>query len=534
MPTSRATTTISSSISARKRSGPTERCRARGWYSAGPVDRPGPERDRSLHRQQRRGRSRHRSSRSAAAADTVTRAASRISVLSCAAAALAVAQLGCSGSNGPPSMSRVIGDGGTPSGMCLAAPGSRPDGWPCGCTADCVSGATCQSEAGSGSPGGNCTRVCIFGGPTVCSAGAVCQDFGISTGQSLCAARCATNADCPPHRYCDSDGACLAFCFGDSDCDSNHCDTYQNICTATAQTSTGDGVSARCAIDSDCRSRNCGSGGLCATSCSISDGRCPEGGVCVQSSSDVQLDLAFCFPACTAGGHCADPTFACSATGVPQDEVACFPSINSAKCMGPAPVPNSDGLACGCGNDCSYGSGCLSESSTGIPKGSAHGGVLRRPARRAVPGTPASKASAFGFAASTPTAARPDEICTAQHECLPLCSSNADCAGDLCDPYTGYCQATAATGLPMGAACGADDDCKSGECSPAGNFCSAPCRVSSSICPDGTVCAPGTASSSSDYGACAPPCASPAECAPFGLTCVATAGAPTGTSMHCE
>ena len=423
---------------------------------------------------------------------------------------------------------------GTPSGTCQATPGTVPDGWPCGCTADCAQGAVCDSEVGSGAPGGNCARICKFGGPAVCSAGAICPDFGVSNGASICSANCTTNADCPPHRYCDNSGFCLAFCFGDSDCESNHCDTYANVCTATAQQTTGGGIGVRCAIDADCRSGNCGSGGRCVTSCSISDGRCPEEGVCVQSTSDVHLDLGFCFAACTAGHLCADTSFSCSATGIPQDEEACFPRGTAATCAGPPAVPDSDGLPCGCGDDCSYGAGCLTESSSGI----AHGFCRRQCAPPN--GTPCGAGYVcdqdvcYRVCAVDTDCGAPGRICTNQRECLPLCASNAECAGGVCDPYTGSCTATAATGLPMGAACSVDADCKSGACDPTAHYCYGPCRVHASICPDGTVCAPADATSSSDFGFCYPPCTDQTNCTALGLTCVATTNAPIGTPMHCQ
>jgi len=426
-------------------------------------------------------------------------------------------------------------DGGTAGGDgACAAPGSVADGWPCGCSADCMSPrAFCDSEAGSGFPHGQCTLLCTVGGDAVCGTGAICEDLGVPVG--TCTPTCTSTSDCPPYSYC-SGGSCLPFCLGDSDCVSGHCNGYSGLCTTDAAEPSGAGIYARCVRDGDCKSKNCGSNGRCRTSCSIADGRCPDGGVCVQDSSDKHSDVGFCFPACGPAQPCPDDGLACSATGIPQDQTACFVPGTSPTCMGPALLINTDDLACGCTDDCSWGAACGTEKATGV----AHGFCRRT----CVPpdGTPCGT----GYVCDTDAnycnrlcrvdsdCAGPGRICGPNQRCIALCDTDDDCLGGHCDPYTGGCQVTATRGAAMGSPCAVDTDCKSGLCDSAGHYCWSLCRVSAQACPDAAVCAPVDPTSSSDLGYCEPPCQDAAGCAPFGLACRTTQNAPPGTSMHCE
>jgi hypothetical protein len=440
-----------------------------------------------------------------------------------------------------PYSDRLIRDAGTdtPVGTCRAAPHSVLDGWPCGCHDDCEAGAICYDEQGSGIPGGACIRICTVGAPGACSNGAACPDLGVAgVTTSRCFPQCATTADCPPHQYCDATKNCQPACFDDDDCDSGHCDTFTTTCTAGPPPAVGAGVYEPCVRDDDCRSGLCSStSGRCLTTCALSVDRCPAGSTCVVESYDANTDVGWCHPVCPVGGPCADPGLACSATGRPQDKTACFVPGTSATCTGLLPLPNTDQLACGCGNDCSWGATCSPEATSGRPHGTCNRKCM------GPDGTPCGAGyvcnpelnSCVRSCDVDADCVTPGRLCTAWHECTPFCTTGADCAsGGPCDPYSGRCRAAPTVGAAMGASCAADSACKSGFCDMTQRFCFGRCRVSAG-CPDAAVCVPADPTWANDYGFCFPRCTSNADCTPFpGARCVATVGAPAGTPMHCE
>lgn len=185
-------------------------------------------------------------------------------------------------------------------------PGSTGDGAPCACDADCVGGAVCWPELESGHAGGTCARLCSTG---PCSAGATCW-----AAQDQCFVPCASDADCPARRSCNTSGYCVGYCFADEDCDSGFCDRERAQCT-DGTTLTGAPIGSACTAIEDCASRLCALD-VCVAPCSAARDLCPEGSRRLPLADD--RDAGLCFLDCRgapcpshlvcASGLCLPPT----------------------------------------------------------------------------------------------------------------------------------------------------------------------------------------------------------------------------------
>jgi hypothetical protein len=115
---------------------------------------------------------------------------------------------------------------------------------------------------------------------------------------------------------------------------------------------------------------------------------------------------------------------------------------------------------------------------------------------------------------------RPDAACAPLDQtdtsfiCLPLCVTDADCAGRRCDAMTAFCVDTPAIGKPLGSGCTATDqstdECAGGVCLPIDASDSGPRPgVCSALCRLGTAAACGFRAGPLGTGAPAGVCAFP-------------------------
>jgi len=124
---------------------------------------------------------------------------------------------------------------------------------------------------------------------------------------------------------------------------------------------------------------------------------------------------------------------------------------------------------------------------------------------------------------------REDVACTGLQAgltaCLPVCGSDTQCGGRMCDPRAGVCVDNANTGLGIGAACDpeATDDACAGTCigfSDGGSMCSQACVFGGSL--EGTPDCGGLdkglciflpeGSGAGDYGVCTAACTEHDDC----------------------
>lgn len=439
-------------------------------------------------------------------------------LLSVLAAALALACGACG--KGASTAQPDGGADGRVAGQCRAAAHALRYLEACGCDRDCPEGALCLDERTSGSPGGACAKVCDPNDATICGPGATCEVVIGTSG--LCSPTCTTASDCPPLRACSQHvgkptGVCYGICFADGDCDSGFCDPHAHVCAkpgVPAYTGPG-GVLAACATDDDCRSGLCVAG-RCVTRCSsaLGDATCPDGAKCKKSTDP---DLGVCFPRCTMGGGCSDPTTRC------LDGAVCEPSMTGGAMCSLAAPPATDGLTCTCDADCLAGATCNPESVGGEP----HGFCRRNckvSASNCVSGSACSPTGGGNGICRASCAIDADcettaTCSTTSHVCFAVCQADAECLGGHCNRYSGYCEATPSSGLAMGAPCGKNADCKSQYCfvpkGQAMGFCTGFCDVRRQGCPDDAPCID---SSGGADGRCMRPCVVPADCAYLGAT----------------
>jgi hypothetical protein len=417
----------------------------------------------------------------------------------------AIAALACTAACAPvpkPPGSRVVDyDAGSTLSRC-AAPASRHEGDPCGCTADCAGDAICLREEVSTYPQGLCAEACL-GGDGGCPAGFGCSD-------TVCLKNCQQPSDCSPLAGCFL-GLCTPFCQSDSDCLSGNCDRYHGKCLPPGQGPAGAGVDGPCQQDSDCKSSVCNDG-HCLTPCSLANGTCAEDAVCMRIGGSV--DLGDCLLPCGPQMPCTSSDRRC--TTIPGFAPACMPD-SDAGCTGKTASPTA-GNPCGCNDDCDNGTVCLNSSAL------AGGMCIQTCAANSdcTSGDICDTVGDFCFASCAQQSdCSAKRLCTFG-ECFPHCFSDADCGNGTCDLYTGYCQPSVMADGGVGATCATNADCKSGECNtqafPDG-YCVSYCSVAGGGCPEQAVCVH-LAGLPDGVGVCARTCANASDCSQSAATCV--------------
>jgi hypothetical protein len=218
---------------------------------------------------------------------------------------LAACLLGCPSSTEAPTDSRVVAEG--DAGMRCLSPGEPGGpGARCRCDSDCVSGAECVVQAGSGFAGGFCAQTCTPG-TDECGPGALCE-------LAVCFPRCESAADCAPDQICDAvEGACSPWCTTDAHCVGDAiCNVWSGVCTT--ETVEGAGVFAPCLRDDDCRSNLCGVSRRCETFCNPERPSCPTGSTCVPGA-DPERPVGSCRPDCLVEADCPDDALTCVPVG---------------------------------------------------------------------------------------------------------------------------------------------------------------------------------------------------------------------------
>jgi len=177
---------------------------------------------------------------------------------------------------------------------------------------------------------------------------------------------------------------------------------------------------------------------------------------------------------------------------------------------GPCSAPGSsgDGEPCRCDEDCTSGAVCLVEEADGDPGGRCQ--RLCDPTVECSPGAecvPDYGDVCYSTCGSTADCVGPGRVCDSNGYCASRCAADGDCLGGRCEPYTGLCSDTPATGLGLWADCTSSDECRSAFCGTAG--CVTLCVMSRDFCPDGSIC---IGTGDSDSGFCANPCTSMADC----------------------
>lgn len=148
-------------------------------------------------------------------------------------------------------------------GTPACASGATLTGHPCTANSDCKATGgdpACMSEAAAGFPHGACSEFCNLSMNDCASAGAVCVDRQLPSGDGMCFLSCTTAADCPTAGYqCASAGAgkqaCLPKCTVDSQC-SSFCNLDQGLC-AVADESCADGLDNDMDGRVDCEDLDC-------------------------------------------------------------------------------------------------------------------------------------------------------------------------------------------------------------------------------------------------------------------------------------
>ena len=185
-------------------------------------------------------------------------------------------------------------------------------------------------------------------------------------------------------------------------------------------------------------------------------------------------------------------------------------------------------MNCDCPADCKLNSQCLREVDTGDPFGNCSttctmGGNECEPGRECTAKTPFD--TGFCRLKCTVDADCPKgDACNSLGRCFPLCQGPEDCRGGQCNFYSGHCEATPTTGLPIGAPCTSGPQCRSQLCGRA--YCTAPCAEKRQLCPDGAVCVSSSETSDRTAGYCYRACDSHVDCPVEGTLCSEIEGLP--------
>ncbi|HVV17508.1 MAG TPA: hypothetical protein VHH90_09920 [Polyangia bacterium] len=376
--------------------------------------------------------------------------------------ALVAGLAGCGGGSGTrrPDAGRDAPTEAIPQADALLAAG-RPceDGTSCAsgfcsdgvcCATECA--GVCRTCAAAGSVG-TCTaseigtdprNECDDKGPGSCGTDGFCDGAGacekyargVTCRQAGCAGETLTFAG-----RCDGLGTCVTT--PSEDCGPFRCGTG-GACATTCT------VSADCASGASCADGNCGKrpiGAGCAASADCNSGICAQGTCCATNCDGICLS-------------CALPGSAGACTYVPagQDPLGQCADNGAATC-------GTDGLCDGAGACRLYASGavCGADHCTGQTEtaGARCDGV-----GDCVPGAPQSCGP---------------YTCSAAGSCKTSCASDADCAPGTTCQGTICCAAGACALAPLGAVCAAGADCASGFCAQ-GVCCATSCTGTCQSC----------------------------------------------------
>jgi hypothetical protein len=449
-------------------------------------------------------------------------------VVSMAMAMACGALVGCENATAPPdagSIDATVGDDGSAVGC--AEPGSVERHGPCACTTDCGEGTVCALENVTGIARGECVATCETG-VVECLAGERCELVDGAVG--FCHPECTASADCREGRVCH-EGRCFWHCTADSQCSSGHCNPYNGRCYDGAPL-TGAGVREACLRHEDCRSGTCVEG-TCVTSCVRGIETCPDDAACVLDD-DPTRGLGVCLRRCESSETCPD-AWECVLVPSPRDARVCLPVSTGPDCHGRVGIV-TEGGPCGCGNDCTFESRCVSEDAGALEPGGICVRACTLPeGERLGPGDACGTGFVCadhidvpdedGGGACIPTCAGPEDchesrICSATRGCVAHCQDDAQCEFGTCNLYRGWCTDVRTDRAPIGELCMSVTACR-GICLRPDDrtmpgMCSAQCSRALQRCPDGALCVD---DGDGDYGHCAPPCVDDTECPITGMIC---------------
>lgn len=232
---------------------------------------------------------------------------------------------------------------------------------PCDSDAECVDGLTCNTEASTGLPGGQCNRTCTSDDDCVLrpSDGSAPVDGwcrpAVGDAPRTCARVCANGIDCERTGYTcrqfnpgalNQVSACVPVCTADSCVNGTACNADTGLCRRPGSTPTGRGIGEQCEpttragsptppAEQQCRSQLCNpewnpdsrgnrfytgyNGGYCISRCILPAGynssnlwgemllpqaNCPTGGICFPERSYSRGDPGVCLRGCMTNADC--------------------------------------------------------------------------------------------------------------------------------------------------------------------------------------------------------------------------------------
>lgn len=278
--------------------------------------------------------------------------------------------------------------------------------------------------------------------------------------------------------------------------------------------------------DRDCQDSDC-AGQSCGTGCACQAGAKRE--TACSDAADNDGDGA---------SDCADPDCSNTGTELCTDEIDndCDNQVDcgDSSCTGSgACTALLDGKACLSGGQCASGR-CLTETTNGLPSGHCTNSAacsisLTTGASTGCASGGTCATDEFGTfcrkSCSGSTGCRGGYAChddldendVTPNYCIPLCTSDLDCArlgGQYgCNLHSRRCETKDKGLAKLGAACAGNASCESGVClraSSNGGYCMTRCKDSSPTCPGDGVC--DYSSGGDNTGDCYDGCANAAEC----------------------
>lgn len=211
--------------------------------------------------------------------------------------------------------------------------------------------------------------------------------------------------------------------------------------------------------------------------------------------------------ACTSDADCTDPAAFCSGPDV---------GLASGVCSRRCDLWGSEG-PCGAGATCAVDPATMTQTCLASCQSGAWcpTGFACDPAYDLAVGPQAKPPQ--GLASGTSPS---------QWLCVPYCTTDAQCTGGACNPYTHRCETVDDSLQDDGAPCAAPGDCRSGQCETAGfldGFCSSACiqpdetayesdTLPGADCPGTEVCAPDPSGGANVLSRCFPRCVTDADC----------------------